>query len=38
MLGLKTAAGGSTGVKGARGWRVTVVKSCTGNGARRRVQ
>ena len=33
---LKTAAGGSTGVNGAHGRRVTIMKSNTGNGARRR--
>ena len=38
MLVTKTAAGGSTDVNGARGRRVTVMKTSTGNGARRRVQ
>ena len=40
MLVLKTMAGGSTGGNGARGRRVTIMKSNkpTGNGARRRVQ
>ena len=36
ILVLKTAAGGSTGVNRTRGRRLTIMKSSTGNGARRR--
>ena len=37
ILVLKTAAGGSTGGNGGRGRCVTIMKSSTRNGARRRV-
>ena len=33
---LKTAAGGSRGVNGSRGRRVTIIKCSTGNGVRSR--